>query len=47
MTRKEAIQRISEGRLWWYKEKDSTIFGIGTMLLPVQIEWDDGVNSDV
>ena len=47
MTRSEAIQRIKNGKLWWYEEKGSTVFGIGTMLLPVQIEWEDDVSPDV
>ena len=44
MNKAEVVNRIKTGQLWYFKEGDApTVWGIGTMLLPVQIEWEDNV----
>ena len=48
MNKAEVVNRIKTGQLWYFKDGEApTVWGVGEILLPFQIEWDDGVNSDV
>jgi len=48
MNKAEVIKRFKTEKLWFFKEGDDpTVWGIGTMLLPVQIEWEDDISPNV
>ena len=48
MNKTEVVDRIKSGQIWFFKDSDApTVWGVGEILLPFQIEWEDGVNSAV